>query len=136
MAIDTGNGIAASFGTTALSFVYEEIGTGEATSPEVVATNLSDSKEKYLPGDIVDEGEVTFVAHFDPTKSIPALNTVEVLTLTWPVSVSGNTAATLAGSGFLTKVGRPTMVNNELQKMEMTWRWDSNGTAVAWTAEA
>lgn len=56
----------------------------------------------FLPGDIVDPGELSLELHFNPNDAIPIASAAETITITWPLVGVDVTANTFAGSGFMT----------------------------------
>ena len=126
MAAQTGHGAALVTNDTFVASIISISGTDqtrEMIDTSHLGTTVTMTK---VEGDLVDTGEVSIEYLFDPaaTTEIPAIATLAgTFTITFPVSVSGNTAGTLAGTGFWTSVGYPELVTGGLMKGSGTFKW-------------
>ena len=130
---DTGNGatLTLSTGTTG---DFEQIDPGESTMGTVEDSHLGTSGEATVrPADLIEPGEVTGTYQWSADETPPVLGSVVTATVTWPL-VSGTTAANKAGTAIVTRVKYPSFSNNELQKAEITLKWDGK-TGPTYTGE-
>lgn len=89
------------------------------------------------PADVADPGELTAEVIFDTEVEIPGLGTIEDATVSFPIMTSTNTgAATFTGSGFLSQNQLPNIESNALMTLNITFKYDGNGTVPTFTAEA
>jgi hypothetical protein len=131
----TGNG--ATLALTTLGFVgnWTRIGEWSAELPGLPASHLATTGfEEFIQADLATPGEIELEVQFNPQKALPAQTTVDTLTVTFPKSDSTSTAANLAGTGWLTKIGTPQMVNNEVAIQKFTFKFDGK-TGPTYTAE-
>ncbi len=131
---DTGNGatLTLSTGTTGN---FEQIDPGEETIGTVEDSHLGTTgNETHRPADLGSPGEITGTYQWSADESPPVKGSVVTATVTWPL-VSGTTAANKAGTGIVTRVKYPPFSNNELEKAEITVKWDGK-TGPTYTAEA
>lgn len=139
MAADTGNGFAVTLATTTTTgWLFKEVDLGEESVPDINDSHLATTNyETFFPGDLKEPGEVTFSLLVDATKASPAIGTVELLTGTFPISTSGNlTNATFTGTGYIKRVKRPRLVNNEVQMYDVTFKLDGKSTEPTFTVES
>lgn len=139
MAVDTGHGAVALFGTNttynALNFVSMSLGS--QTLNDVEITDLGDTTwRKFLPGDVRDTNEITLTVRFDPTAAIAeiALGTVETLQIDFPLQ-AGTTEANLIGSGYIKSYTYPELATDTVMDAEIVFKYDGNGTVPNFTAE-
>ena len=137
---DTGHGASITFGTTSWSGKITGIPTNlSKTVPRVDISYLGTSGQReYMPGDLEDLGEITLDVAFESKTGLPATGTgSETITITWPLAPGGGgvTAATLAGTGFITAVQYPPLQTNTMQVGQITLSFDGF-TGPTWTAEA
>ncbi len=134
---DTGNGTTVAFSSTTISgHVFQELGGGEATLGKVEASALGTSGDaNYIPHDLRENADISGALIFSQDNGLPSLGTVETLTITFPKLVATNTAATLAGTGWISRTGPPTSIaNNTLMAIPFSWTWDGD-TGPTFTAE-
>jgi len=124
------------FGSTGLTYRSEDgLSEDGPTVPEVNCTAFGETDEKYASGDVVDFGTVSATVICDHTIDVDALvSTTETLTVTYPITVTGNTsAATKSGEAFL--VSAPVESNkNDLNVRTVTFRWTAKPTFAAESA--
>lgn len=136
--IDLGNGATLTFGTAGHTFQVEVISFSGEEREMIPTSHLGTTGAMtFLAADIYDSGGFTARVQNAPTVAKPlTLQTAETLTITWPISESGNTTnATLAGTGNITNVTLGPIENNVLQTMEITCTWDG-ATDQAFTIES
>ena len=137
---DTGHGGTITFGTTALAYFWRKIGAVEQEGEAVEDTDLSDRYFKtFLPGDIPEPGEFELEYAWNAKNAVPALGTVETITITLPLAVGGAAAADLEGTGFImSRTAFPELTTNGLQVGKMKVAFDGatggvHGALPAWT---
>lgn len=137
MAVGTGHGATITFGTQSYTASVRSIGGATAERPAIDASHLGTTVSRTkIPGDLVDQGSFDIEVLCDPTKEPPwpTFAVPESVTITYKKSVPlAASAATEVGSAFVTSVGKPTHVTDELMAFPVTITWA--GTP-AWTKEA
>lgn len=138
MAVDTGHGATITFGTTSWTGSVVSIGGFESSRPAIDTSHLGTTNYRSkIPGDLADAGPFSCTVLWDPASATPAPSVVgaaETITVSWPISVTGNTVkAKYTASGFVTSVGTPELVTDQVQTgtFEITW-----ATGPTWSAEA
>lgn len=109
-AVDIGTGTTISFGTSGFAaqildvtppnLAREPIDTSHMGTPPAGAGQVG--SRTFMPGDLVDPGELSFDIHFNPDTVPPISDVAETVTITFPLPVGMATPATWAGQGFLT----------------------------------
>ncbi len=135
---DTGHGSSITFGTTGGTWkVLSYDNNLEYSLPRVKTSYMATSSvDAYMPGDLRDHQPITVKVLFQGTQGLPAMGTVETITVTFPIPGGGAvSAATIAGTGFIMGVKYPPLRTNELQIGEITFTFDG-GTGPTWTAAA
>lgn len=123
----TGKGASAAFGSSSYSLTLKEIDLGEEARPAIEDTGLASSKKTRIGGDLPDPGMIKLKYYFDQSASNarPATSaTPETLTVTFPLKSAENTAATFAGTGMITRVGRPKLIVGTLMEGELDFQLD------------
>ena len=94
--MDVGIGTTIAFATSAFTANITNVDSGDITRNVVDKTHLgtTGSREK-MPGDLVDEGDVTFQFQFDPDAQPPIAAAAETITITFPIPAGKSTGATL-----------------------------------------
>ena len=137
MAVSTGHGTTISFGTQSYTGAIRSIEGGTQERPAIDTSHLGTTGTRTkMEGDLIDAGTFDFEVLCDPTANPPwpSMTAPETITITYKKSVAGAaSAATEVGSGFVTSVGRPSHITDELMAFPVTITWAS---APAWTAEA
>jgi hypothetical protein len=133
---DTGNSATIVFGTSGFSAKYHEIGGCEQEIPKIIDSHLGTvGYDTSQPGDLKDPGEVDCEfqwAAVGASSQVP-LGTVEVITITYPLTGAQSHGATLAGTGYVRKRKSSALKNNELLMGSYTLCWDGK-TAPVFTA--
>lgn len=123
----TGKGATIAFGTSTYSLTLKEMDLGEEKRDPLDDTGLASAKVTHVAGDLPDPGEMKIKYYFDQSASNarPVTSTVaETVTVTFPLKSGETTPANLAGTGMITRVGRPKLVIGTLMEGEATIRWD------------
>ena len=135
---DTGNGTTVAFSSTTVSgHIFQQLGSGGAAVRGMVdASSLATTgDEERIPMDYNTNEPVTGTLIFVQSGALPALGTVETMTITYPKLVATNTAANLAGTGIISRIGKPQAINNTLMTLDYAWEWDGD-TGPTFTAES
>lgn len=133
---DTGNGATLTFGTSGLTGCFTEIDPSEQTRDALEDSCLTTTGQKtYVPGDLVEPGELRGKLFFDPTADLPAFNVPEVVTKTYPLPAGASTPGTLSGTGFFVGIKPPMVRNGALMEVEFRVKWDGK-TDVVYTPAA
>ena len=137
MALDTGEGATFSLSVSNQSANIRSITMPEFTIDAIETTHLGTTNYKtYVPTDLTEPGEIQIEYLFDPVAdTLIARGADEVVTITWPVSVSGGSAATFVADGFVTSVKLPDFAVGELQVATLTFKLNGEDTEPAFTAE-
>lgn len=142
---DTGNGATLTLATTGAIGSIVEMTLPEWTLEKIDDSHLGTTNFRtYIPGDLAEPGEITATLIFDSElTTYPAIASTtdstwenpQTVTVTFPISNTSNTsAATLAGTGFITGFSFPQLANNTLQTATITVAFDGK-TEPAFTAE-
>jgi hypothetical protein len=83
--VDIGTGITIDFGTTGFDGEILDVAGPESTREAVdVSHQGTVGGRRFIPGDLIDNGEATFDVHFNPDTDYPIDTVPEVITITWP----------------------------------------------------
>lgn len=117
MAKVQGNGLSISFATTSWTPAITSFSRTGNAADDVETSDLSTTVTKtYVGGALVEGGVYTFNFDVDPTVTTqPTLGVTESIVVTYPISVSGNSASTDTFPGYLNSLDKDT-ANNELLK--------------------
>ena len=128
MAMDTGHGATIGFGTTGLTYKWRKIGAVEQAGESVEDTDLSNTYYKtFMPGDVFEPGELEVEYCWDAREELPALGTVETITITLDAT-GALSAADLEGTGFImSRTAFPELATNGLQIGKMKIAFDGAG---------
>jgi hypothetical protein len=89
-----------------------------------VSVLADDGFSRVDPQDLAATNEISGVVRFNPTLGVPpADGAVETVTITLPkisTATTGVTQATITGKAFFSRVGLPSMVNNETMDCEFS----------------
>jgi len=127
---DVGTGVTILFATSAYAGVVLGISAGDAERPVIDTTHAGTTVSRTkMPGDLLDEGEITVDIEFDPDTPPPMTSAAETVTITFPVPAGLTNGATAVGSGFISKKNWEVPVEEKMVgSYVLTWA----GT-VAWT---
>jgi hypothetical protein len=131
-------GITAVFSTSSFSAEVTDV-DWSGISREAIATSHQGTaaagtgkfgNATFIPGDLSDPGELGMTIHFDPDTEPPIDQVAETITLTWPLASGDASAATWAGSGFITSydIGAPL---DDKMTATVTVKFSGNITMVA-----
>ena len=96
-AVDVGTGITLTFGTSSFSIEFEEIKPPGSSRGSIDTSHQGTTTYRtFTPQDLVDNGELTFTGHFDPSKTPPIASAAETITISFPSDAAWDF------SGFLT----------------------------------
>ena len=131
----TGNTGTIAFGTSAIVLSWTKIGEWQATRGKLGTSHLGTTVFKtFMADDLADPGEIEVEALFDPTKALGSIGAAaETITITFPKTAG--TAANLAGTGFITMVSTPELVNGSVSKQKVKVAFNG-GTGPSFTAQA
>lgn len=135
---DTGIGLSVTLDTTGAVGCIRMMGGHSETMEKVDSTCLDSAGYiQFIPGDLMDPGEVTLEAIFDASLTPPVCGVAETITITYPIGQpeTNSVAAVLTGSGFITNVTYPSAEVNTLMALEITFAFDG-GTGPTYTPEA
>jgi len=133
---DTGNSATIAFGTSSFVANIYSIGGTSQTREALEDSHLGTTNQKtYIPTDLYEPGEFEIEFEWDQSFSVfpPIDGAPETITVTFPLKSGEGTAATLAGSGFITEVSGPDVENGSIMRGTATIKWDGK-TEVAYTA--
>lgn len=133
-AAGTGNGATAVFTTSGFAGKYKQIGELSQKLKALEADHLgTEDQNESVPDDLFDPGEIEFEFYFRTIGALPALGTLDTLTVTFPLRAGEGAAAGYTGSGFLTERSLPKMVNSELMMAKLKFKFDGRVTKFAYT---
>ncbi len=103
MAKVQGNGFALTFGTSSWNPKITSFSRSGEAADDIETSDLSTTGMKtYVGGALVEGGTYTLGFQYDPVLTTrPTTGVTETITATYPVSVSGNTAADDSFSGYV-----------------------------------
>ena len=107
------NGMALTF-TTASGFVPDIISYSKdgETADDVETSDLSTTGFRtYEPGFLVEGGTYTFELQLDTTFIPISTGLTDTVTITYPISVAGNTAATTVFQGYVNSISEAGGIN-------------------------
>lgn len=109
-AVDVGTGATLVFATSAwvankVMFDWDGMErraheTSHLSTPAPGANQIAN--RTFMPGDLVDGGQITVNGHFNPNTNPPMHQTPETITATFPLVAGDSTAAIWACTGFFT----------------------------------
>lgn len=133
---DTGNSATVAFGTSGFSANVYSIGGTSQSREALEDSHLGTTNQKtFIPADLIEPGEFEIEFEWDQSFSTfpPIAAAAETVTITFPLKSGETTAATLAGTGFLTEASGPDVENGTIMRGSATIKWDGK-TEVAYTA--
>lgn len=136
MATNTGHGATITFGTSSLTYNWRKISAVEQAGESVEDTLLSEKYfRSFLPGDVYEPGEFEIEYCWGSKTALPAMGTVETITLTLPLGTGEATAGDLEGDGFImSRTAFPELTTNGLQQGKMKIAFAGTaGAAPTWT---
>lgn len=138
MAGDTGNGATLTLSADTTSYAIVSISPG-GQSIEMLETSLlaTTGDKLYIPGDLKETPEGSAQLLFNATHGLPTVGSTHTITITFPLGPDQTTTtkATLAGTGFITSVEYPEMVNDQVMTATIGWKMDGD-TGPTFTAGA
>jgi len=136
MATNTGHGATIAFGTLSLAYPWRKISAVEQSGEAVEDTNLASTLKTFVPGDVYEPGEFEIEYAFGTKVALPAIGTVETITLTLPLGSGEATAGDLEGTGFImSRTAFPELSTNGYMIGKMRIAFDgAGGVCPVWTA--
>lgn len=122
-----GTGATVTFGTSSYAPQIETITIDGIERPVVDTTHLGTANFKtFIPGDLVDPGEITLEIKTNPDTEPPISGAPETITIEFPSALA--TGAQYSGSGFVTSdsVTNPledNITRSVTVKCTGTWTW-------------
>ena len=101
MPTDIGTGLTMAFATSSFTAEITSVSPPNRSRPSIDTTHMGSSTRTFMPGDLVDGGEVTMEVHFDPDMDVPVDQPAEQITITFPLADGGSTAANWQFPGFV-----------------------------------
>jgi hypothetical protein len=138
---DTGQGATITFSSTTFAARVVSINLGKWSMGRLDDSVLATTGfRKYIANDLTDHDEIEVTMRFPTKLTLPTLGgtTTQTMTITFPLRTGPGgetTAATLAGTGFFSELGFPTLALGQIQ--EGTYKISFDGsTGPAFTASA
>lgn len=136
--VDIGTGTVVAFGASGLSFQILDVKPPQLKRAAIDTSHMGTpapgsgkfANRTFLPGDLVDGGEVTLSVHFNPSVVVPAHAVAETITITFPTPAGLTTPATWAFSGFLTGYD-PTVPLEDKMTADLTFKVSGPVTVTA-----
>jgi hypothetical protein len=108
--VDIGTGTTITFGTSGFTASIMSVRWSGISRPSVPTSHMGTAaagankfgNATFLPGEIIDPGEMTLELQFNPQTNIPIAAVPETITVTWPLVTGDSTPANWSGSGFVT----------------------------------
>lgn len=108
-AVDIGTGATIAFATGFFAQITD-INWSGISRPAIDTSHMGISasgagkfgEKTFMPGDLVDPGELTVEMHFNPITDPPIGDATETMTLTFPTFSGDSTGTTYACDGFFT----------------------------------
>lgn len=128
---DTGNSSTIVFGTSSFAADYTMIGGVEQSRPSLETSHLGTSNyATFMPGDLVDSGELECEFHYNPNNQPPITGAAETITITFPVPSGLSNGATAVFSAFVMNWKSADLENNEIMSATVTLKITGG---VTWT---
>ena len=131
---DVGNGATLTLSGDTTSYVIVSITPGGQSIEPLDVSHLGSSGDKeYIPGELKETPEGSAEVLFNADDGLPTVGSTHTITVTFPLVPGGaTTAATLAGTGFITSVEYPELVSDTVQRATINWKLDG-GTGPTFT---
>lgn len=123
MSVGTGHLATIGFGTsTTFVAAFTRIGGLSLSRPSIDTSDLSTSSwRSFIPGDLVDGGEMECEFNFAHKQVVPPITAVaETITITLPEATSAGNPPTIVFTGFVTGHTMPELMTDELMKATVT----------------
>lgn len=134
MSSNTGNKAALTLGTQGGAYRILTIGGHKESVDDLDDSTLASDNMEYCPGDLEDYDTFDVSVRFDADLGLPNIKVVETITITYGLSPTGTTPATVVGTGYIKEREFPEHQNNQLLEGKLTIRFDGK-TGPAFTAE-
>lgn len=108
--VDIGTGTSVAFGTSGFTMQLIDVKPPNPKRKTIETSHMGTAapaagvvgNATFLPGDIVDGGEVTLSGHFNPSSLPPIHGAIETVTITYPVPAGLTNPATWVFSAMVT----------------------------------
>lgn len=137
ISVDVATGITLVFATSAFTAELKDVNLGFSREMHDVThqgsaqpSSIQVGGREFLPADFADAGEVAVDFHYNPSDIPPINLAAELITLTWPKAATDTTAATIAGTGFMTDF-TPTGLLDQVMTASATLKWSGVVSIVA-----
>ena len=107
-----GTGITITFANGFLAEI-NNVNDGDISRPPIDVTHMGSTSRDYVPGKLVDQGQLEVDINFDPTANPPVDADPELITVTYP------DGSTWARTGFMTNFRSQAQITPE-DKMQAT----------------
>ena len=113
---DLGTGASIVFATSGWTGEIASIEGPNETRESIDTTHLGTTVARtFIPADLIDGGEVSLTAWYDPDEPPPIKGATETITITFPVPSGLSAGATAQFSGFLTAVSRTIPLEEKME---------------------
>ena len=103
MPVDNGTGGSITFGTSGFTANISNINWDGIERVSIPTSHLgTTTAHTFIPGDLYDPGEISLDIQFDPDNFPPINSAAETITVNFPLSSGGSTAADWEATGFCT----------------------------------
>lgn len=121
----TGNGATVTFSASSFSPSYVSLGGFDMTREALDDTSLSNSSfMSKVPSDLVDIGSMSFEYFYVPSSSDARPPLYGSNSSAQTITVTYGTSETISGTGFITSLTVPQIVNGELMRGTGEWQFD------------
>lgn len=124
---DTGHGASLTMTTNTGSYKLRGVPTNLKSSLPIVNISYlgTATDQETMPGDLLEHDEVECEILFEAVTGMPAVGTVETITITFPLQSSGaSIAANIAGTAFITSRTWPSFATNSEMIGRITFKYD------------
>jgi len=132
---DTGNGATITFGSGITeTFKIRSIDQPEETRGRIECSDISTTGyRKFIAEDLTDAPEITINWLWDTFHAVPTLGlALGTVTITYPLRTGESSAATRAGTAYVSAIKHPRLENNVLQEGMLKVQFDG-GTGPTYT---
>ena len=134
MSVKSGNGATITFATSGFTPLLVTIDGLEQTLEALQDSTLATTNvHTYCPADLSEISPMSATIRWEQDDVPPLDGTIELITITYQLESGESTAATLAGSGFITGRRSPDLANNEIAEGTFTLMFDGKATEPTYT---
>ena len=99
---DNGTGATIVFGTSGFAGEITGFSAPNESRVSIDVSHLASTSMTYIPGDLVEGGEVSLDLNFNPDYAVPVSGAAETITISYALRSGDSTASTWAFTGFVT----------------------------------